>query len=270
MSGGRQKDAAISIITVCRNSESTIEQTIKSVISQDFSDIEYIVIDGGSLDGTLEIIKKFENRIDYWISAKDEGVGDAFNKGIGLARGKIIGIINSDDWYEDGALKTVADIFKEKDIDVLCGKVRYWDGDKPSYVFGTYPAKLSIQMTVNHPAVFVNKSCYDKFGLFDNNYKYAMDYDMMLRLSVNGCGFYNHDGIIANMGLGGLSDRNWDKAFKECKDIKIRYLGKRPDIYMYYCYQLVRHYVSNVLRLIGLGYVADLYKERYSIVRKEK
>lgn len=106
------KAPLISIITVVYNGEKYLEQTIQSVINQTYKNIEYIVIDGGSTDGTLDIIKKYEEHISYWVSESDKGLYDAMNKGIGVAKGELIGMINSDDWYELEAVEIMAEAYK--------------------------------------------------------------------------------------------------------------------------------------------------------------
>ncbi|EKD55550.1 MAG: Glycosyltransferase family 2 protein, partial [uncultured bacterium] len=115
-----------SIITVTYNSAKTLETTIKSVIDQSFPYIEYIVVDGGSTDGTLDIIKKYQDKITKWVSEKDGGISDAMNKGIKMASGDIIGIIHADDWYEIGALEKVDAAFESTGTDIVCGKVRFY------------------------------------------------------------------------------------------------------------------------------------------------
>ena len=112
----------ITIITVCMNSVNTIEKTIRRVIEQEYSDLEYIVIDGGSTDGTLEVLRQYESYIDKWISEPDNGIYDAMNKGIELSTGEVIAFLNSDDWYEKDAIKIVENAFMEGEFDCTMGK----------------------------------------------------------------------------------------------------------------------------------------------------
>ena len=114
----------ISIITITYNGEKHIEQTIQSVLGQTYPNIQYIIIDGGSTDQTLSIIKKYEQKLYYWVSEKDKGISDAFNKGIAKATGEIVGIINADDWYEPAALEQVA--ARMGDADVCFGDLQLW------------------------------------------------------------------------------------------------------------------------------------------------
>jgi len=260
----------ISIITVCKNSENTVERTIKSVIDQGYPDLEYIIIDGGSTDNTIEIIKRYEKHISYWISEPDNGISDAFNKGLAIAKGDIIGIINSDDWYEEGSFAKVADIFKNYDVDVLGGKVRYWEGDKPSYVFSSDSRKLHLQMTLNHPAVFARKRCYEKHGGFDTGYDLAMDYELLLRFKERGCKFMDTELVLANMGLGGGSDIRWHEGFRQVREAKIRHLHEPVRAYLYYCFQVFRRYVLYLLKFFCLYGMISFYKSKMSLIKKER
>jgi len=191
----------VSIITVVYNGEKKIEQAIQSVLGQSYKNIEYIIIDGGSKDGTMEIVKKYQDQL-RWISEKDEGISDAFNKGIKIASGEIIGIINADDWYENDAIEHVVKNFQGNDV--IYGDMRMWGNEKIEFVVKGNHEILKDEMTVNHPTVFIAKACYDKFGLFDKSYRCAMDYDLLLRLKVNNCRFKYVPKILANMSLAGF------------------------------------------------------------------
>ncbi len=213
----------ISVITPSFNSHKTIEKTILSVISQERScELEYIIIDGGSTDGTCEIIKKYADYIDVFISEPDAGAYDAMNKGVSRATGDIIGIINSDDWYQDGAIKIVEQHFSTyPDIDVLYSSTEnYFEGE---YIATFYPGtleKLPIRFTLNHPSCFIKKSAYDLVGLYNSHYKFAADYDTILRLFLSGMKFHYIDTPLAAYSLNGMSSaaNPWDRAklIKEC------------------------------------------------------
>ena len=116
----------ISIITVVRNGEVHLEEAIKSVLNQSYGNIEYVVIDGNSTDSTLDIIRKYEDRIDYWISEPDKGISDAFNKGIALCKGEWIGIINADDWYELDTFNNIIQQAKASNSSVIYGNMQVW------------------------------------------------------------------------------------------------------------------------------------------------
>ncbi|MCX6757912.1 MAG: glycosyltransferase family 2 protein [Candidatus Nomurabacteria bacterium] len=178
----------ISIITTSLNSEKTIENTIKSVLSQNYSNIEYIVVDGGSTDKTLEIVKKYENKIIKIISEKDNGLYDAMNKGIKLATGDIISILNSDDFFNnDKVLSVIAESFKDEKIDAVYGDISYFSDDISKVTrywhVGEYSEKkLSNGWIVPHPALFLRKVVYDKCSYFNIDFKIAADYEFILRL----------------------------------------------------------------------------------------
>src|SRR5882724_3849250 len=169
----------VSIITIVYNGEEHIEGTIKSVLDQTYPNIEYILIDGGSTDGTIEIINKYRHAIAFFISEKDSGISDAFNKGIRRANGEIIGIINADDWYEND---TVAKVVEQiGDSDISYGDLRLLKNGKTDFILKGDHNYLDREMTINHPTVFAKRKCYEQFGLFDIKYKCAMDYDLVLR-----------------------------------------------------------------------------------------
>lgn len=203
----------MSIITVSYNSVKTIEQTIKSIISQTYSNIQYIIIDGGSTDGTVDIIKKYENNIAYWISEPDKGIYDAMNKGISKCEGDIIGIINSDDWYEADALEKVIKIFKENPkADLVCGSQNTIRNiDKNIYCF-TVQSKINVNllkknMCIYHPTVFVKKCFYFKFGNFDTTFTVAADWDLILRAAMAGGIYISIPDVLANFRACGISSQ---------------------------------------------------------------
>ena len=202
----------ISMITICLNSEKTIERTIESVLSQQNVELEYIIIDGKSTDRTLEILEKYSNRIDIIISEKDNGISDAFNKGIRISTGDIVGIINSDDRLRDGALQHLIEVV-QPDTDVLFGHgIRdYQDGSGKRYLADPDPQKLREGMSMVHPSVFVRKHAYDRFGLFDPSFRYTMDRELLLRFLNHGARFQYDDYYYAFYSMGGVSDKSYTK-----------------------------------------------------------
>ena len=178
----------ISIVTVTLNSEKTLERTIKSVLGQNYSDVEYIIIDGGSTDGTLNIIEKYKDKISKVISEKDNGLYDAMNKGIKLSTGDIVGILNSDDFfYNEEVLSIVANSFEDKEIDAVYGDITYFADDVGKVTrywrAGDYSErKLNNGWIIPHPSLFVRKSVYAKCGFFNLDFKIAADYEFILRL----------------------------------------------------------------------------------------
>ena len=155
----------VSIITVVYNGEKYLQQTIESVINQTYKNIEYIIIDGGSTDGTLDIIKKYEDHISYWISESDKGLYDAMNKGISIAKGELIGMINSDDWYEVNTVQIMLDAYKknpEKSIFHADRYDIYEDTSKNIKKFHPSDFKFKYYgMTYNHPSMFITRKEYN-------------------------------------------------------------------------------------------------------------
>lgn len=222
----------VSIITVCFNSAKTIRDTIESVLSQDYPDIEYIVIDGGSSDETLAIVKEYADRIAVIISERDRGIYDAMNKGVALANGDIVGMLNSDDVYinehavselmqtmhASKADSVFADLVIVDPLD-LSKVLRYYDSSyftPNKFRFGWMPA---------HPTFFVKKSLYDKVGPYSLDYKISADYEMLIRLLwVEGASYAYLRKPMVRMRHGGTStsglSRNWllnKEIVKACK-----------------------------------------------------
>ncbi|MFA5804030.1 MAG: glycosyltransferase family 2 protein [Melioribacteraceae bacterium] len=215
----------ISIITVVLNGAKYLENAIKSVLSQSYSKVEYIIIDGGSTNGTLDIIKKYESRISKLISEPDNGISDAFNKGIKLASGEIIGLLNSDDWLEPDAIKKIVKIFSSDKPDIICGAVRFWEKEKEVIV--SYPdlQNLDRETSIHHSGVFIKKSIYEKFGLFDTHLKYAMDYELLLRMKMNNVKFYLLNDVVSNRRLEGISYKNKRLALRETMSARKNYFN---------------------------------------------
>ncbi len=197
----------ISIITPTFNSARTIERTIHSVLSQDYPQIDYHIVDGGSTDGTLDILKKYESRLT-WTSAKDEGVADAFNIGIKRSRGEVIGIVNADDYYELGVLNLVAQTLADSNGDTIFhGQIRYYN-DRMSRILSPWPMPrkaMWLDLPFNHPSYFVPRVVYDRIGLYDTKYKIAMDYDFTLRAMQAGVKFRYVPRLISHFQIGGLA-----------------------------------------------------------------
>lgn len=257
----------VSIITIVYNGEKYIEGVIKSVLHQSYMNIEYIVIDGGSTDNTTAIIKKYENQISTWISEKDDGISDAFNKGIQRSKGEIIGIINADDWYENDAVEKV--VAKFTNADVVYSDMQLWKNDEKDFIVKGNHQFLTKEMTVNHPSVFVRTACYKQFGLFDTRYELAMDYDLMLRLKINGSRFVYIPEVLANMRWQGVSDKNWFTGCKETLLIKNKYIPhKKINHLLYFCKHVLAIAISKLLRKTNTDFLMRPYRSRFAKVKK--
>lgn len=220
----------VSIITVVYNSVGTVEQTIQSVLNQSYRDIEYIVIDGLSTDGTQDIVKKYRDAIAFFVSEKDHGIYDAMNKGIQKATGDIVGIINSDDWYAENAIEKIVDYFMQNEADVVYGKVVdiYQDG-RESLIGEKKLSNMWFQNTLHHPSVFVKRNIYEGMGAFDTKYKISADYDLLLRFYSKGAKFGYIDDVIAYFRIGGISSTRKRQVEEENYAISKSYLNECPN-----------------------------------------
>jgi glycosyltransferase involved in cell wall biosynthesis len=259
-------DLKISIITVCLNAAKTIRKTIESVANQTVLPFEYIIIDGGSTDGTLQIIKEYGTLITKIISEKDAGISDAFNKGIRLASGDVVGILNADDWYEPTTLQLVQK--NSMKGDVFHGKIQYWRGGQKDYLAEGNHYLLEKEMTIHHPTVFVKKSVYDALGNFKLDYHYAMDYELMLRFYVHNIRFVYIEEVLANMSFDGASDKNWKKAIKESYRAKTENRLPITTSKTYYWKQLTRTFVARNFTKMGLKILLNIYRKNFSIIKK--
>ncbi len=174
----------ITVITVVFNNEKYLEESLKSLHSQSFEDYEHIIVDGGSTDGTLEIIKKYDHKIDYWCSKKDKGLYDAFNIGMKLAKGKYIGFLNSDDVYSENALTILKKyINNHPDADFIFGSVKkHWGilhGYKPYKIYWSWGFYSS-----HSTGFFIKRESAKKVGFYNLKYKYSSDYDFFYRMIV--------------------------------------------------------------------------------------
>ena len=215
----------VSIITVCLNSERTIEQTIQSVVNQTYPNIEYIIIDGKSTDGTLKILSKYRDKISKLVSEKDKGIYYAMNKGLKLATGELIGIINSDDWYELDAVEIIVNTFLEdRKAQIIYGNINVYDKDK--FIRIKYPSplkELHIEMAaISHSSVFITGGDYKKYG-FNTKYKIGADYDLLLKLYSRNYKFRYINRNIANFRVGGYNELNRFKRSIENTRISLNY-----------------------------------------------
>ena len=260
----------ISIITVSYNAVATIEQTILSVINQTYENIEYIIIDGGSTDGTIDIIKKYEDKIAYWVSEKDKGIYDAMNKGINISKGDIIGIINADDFFiHNNVICNIIDAFKNEKVDILHGNIIYFDESK--YKFRIKPCEnienIKKSMCINHPTCFVKKDIYEKFGYFNTKYEIAADYELMLRFFKKNLNFKYINEDMIYFRAGGISNKFSKNTLIETRDISISYGYPKYRANLLFLVLVIKNNMKVFLVKIGIGNIPYLYNEYF---RKRK
>jgi glycosyltransferase involved in cell wall biosynthesis len=207
----------VSIITVVYNNKLTIVDAIKSVLSQDYPNIEYIVIDGQSTDGTIEKIKPYLTSISHFLSEPDKGIYDAMNKGIQLANGDIIGILNSDDFYaNDHIISDVVSHFKSKKVNLVFGDLVYVKPDNLEKITRYYssanfsPDKFAWGWMPAHPSCFLRREIYEKYGYFKTDYKISADYELLTRFMAKYKISYDYvPQVFVKMRTGGASTANF-------------------------------------------------------------
>lgn len=228
-------------MTVTFNSTRTLRDTIESVLAQSYPNIEHVVIDGGSSDGTVELLRELESRYGgrlKWTSEPDYGIYDAMNKGVALASGDIVGILNSDDLYAStGAVAQVVDAFNTSKCDAVYADLVYVDREDTQKITRTWIAGEGDYLkgwSPPHPTLYVSKQLYEKVGEYRRDYKIASDYDFMLRAFLIGsaCAIYLND-VIVKMRRGGESTRSFASnrlGFTEAQN-SLRELGvKNPTL----------------------------------------
>ncbi len=206
----------VSIITVVRNNQATIAHTIDSVLNQDYQDIEYIVIDGCSTDATVSIIKSYGNRISKFISEPDKGMYDAMNKGLKLATGDIVGLLNSDDFYESNfVISQIVREFTRRTVDLVFGDIVFVNPLNVERIVRYYssanfhPEKFSWGWMPAHPSCFLKRKVYNKYGYYRTDYKLASDYELLLRLvGIHNISYSYLPNVLVRMRPGGASNKN--------------------------------------------------------------
>ena len=201
----------VSIITVCFNSAKTLQKTIDSVKSQTYLDIEYIIVDGKSTDATVDIINSNEEVITKWISEPDKGLYDAMNKGVEMATGNIVGILNSDDtFYNDKTINDIVEFHNNTEIDASIGNIiQHNEKGKVTRTYSSKnwnPEKLKIGFMPPHPSIFFKKELFDRYGVYKLNYKIGADYELIIRFFLKNNIIWKYSGITTtSMLIGGVS-----------------------------------------------------------------
>ena len=220
----------VSVVTTVRNAIETLPRTIESVRIQQLpgQGLEYVIIDACSSDGTLDVIRASSDVVTRWISEKDNGISDGFNKGIALSHGKYLQLLNADDWLSPGQLAAGIEILERTGADFAFGDLVYHrsDGHIAHVIRGeaAYATRIAhIMPGLNHPTILVRRSAYDRCGLFDVDLKLAMDYDLLLRFHRAGLRGIYDPRIVGHMTLDGASDRDAGTALREVRQISIRH-----------------------------------------------
>jgi glycosyltransferase involved in cell wall biosynthesis len=238
----------LSFVLPVLNNADGFRLAIESILVQSNLTVELIVIDGGSNDGTIDVIKSFSDKIAYWESGLDSGIADAFNRGIKRVTGDVVGILNSDDVLEPDALRHLIEVVEQQpEADVYYGAIRYYDPVLESaYIRNPDLSQMYWRMSVFHPATFIRRSCYERVGLYDCDYTHAMDSEWCHRAMASGMKFGEVPKVLATMALGGVSDTEYRKSLQQYRDSVIKYgLAKPIAAYFYYSFYL---FVKTIMR----------------------
>lgn len=245
----------VTVITVVLNGARHLEQTIRSVLDQGYADIEYLILDGGSTDGTLEIISRYEDQIDYWVSEPDAGIYDAMNKGLALARGELIVLINADDYFEPNAFQQVVAVFRGSDRNaIIYGHTRLHQEDLGlEYILPAHEQHWK-GMGFTHSAMFVPRAVYRKLGGYDCRYTLAADYDFLLRALRDGVPTRPVDAVLNNYRNTGLSASNLARVLGEMRVINRKHFSLFSVAHLKF---LLLRYAKSML-LIGMQKLVGL------------
>jgi glycosyltransferase involved in cell wall biosynthesis len=229
----QQTPPVVSIVTILLNAAATLERTITSVQGQSFASIEHVLVDGGSSDGSLEIIRRMARPQDFWISEKDRGISDAFNKGVALAQGRYILILNADDWLSPDQIQRSVELLQKTGADFVFGDLIFYEGDRPIFRCVGNPSYAKVihrrWPAVGHPTTLATRASFERIGLFDPAYRNAMDYDWLLRLHRAGFrGVYNPE-IVGHMTHDGVSNRQFRRTIQEVRHIVVAQ-GRNPAV----------------------------------------
>jgi glycosyltransferase involved in cell wall biosynthesis len=256
-----------SIITVCYNSERTIRDTIESVLEQSYADIEHIIVDGRSTDGTLSIIEEYRDRIARIVSEPDTGIYDAMNKGIGMATGDFVGILNSDDTFvsPDTIEKLATFLEANPSLDGAYADVVYVDRNRPDRVTRFYsskdfsPRQLRIGIMFPHATFYVRRTLFERWGAYKAGYPIVADFELITRFIVKGAVLGRHPRIMVKMRNGGISNAGFRSVVRQNFDIvrACRENGIYTNIFL-----LMLKIPSKLMGYVRRGKTADVLAER--------
>jgi glycosyltransferase involved in cell wall biosynthesis len=256
----------VTVVTLSYNSEATIARTIESVLDQTYRAIEYVIIDGGSRDGTLGIIEKYRARLSYWRSGPDGGISNAFNLGIAVAQGRYVAFVNSDDWMSPDQIAQAVKALEESGAGFAFGNLAMHSADgRLLYVMegrSDYWRNMRYRMPyINHPTVVVRREVYETVGPFDSRRRIAMDFDWHLRAELRGVRGVYAPKLIGHMGEGGVSNQGWRAGLREVRAVAIEHGQSRFLAHAFYLARTSRAYIRLAMhRLLPQAWVNFVHR----------
>jgi len=243
----------VTIVTAVRNRAATLARTIESVLAQTYPEVEHVVIDGASSDGTVDVIRRYAERLAHWQSEPDRGISDAFNKGVAAARGDCIGLLNADDWLEVEQIERAVTALGRSGADFVFGDLLYHDaaGRALFRIRGDphYARAIARGMPdVNHPTLLARREVYERVGAFNPALRFAMDYDWLLRAHRAGFRGAYAPQVVGHMTLAGVSDRDHVRALGEVRGIAIAHGEPAARAWPLYLYRVAKGTAQRALR----------------------
>jgi glycosyltransferase involved in cell wall biosynthesis len=248
----------VTVITAVFNGRNNIEETILSIINQNYTNIEYIIIDGGSTDGTLDIIRKYDSKIDYWVSGKDSGISDAFNKGIILSSGDYINFQGDGDGFlnENSIKELFTNVGQSNNVIIAARIARVDINGKVLYVTKKHKSfnkeSLLFKMSLPHQSLFMSINFFYNHGLFNPVIKYSMDYDLLLRAYKNFPKVSLSNIIVAKWRKDGLGNKKEFEIYQEYNKIKVyNKISNPPTLFLINKYIIFKYHLKNILKISG-------------------
>lgn len=271
----RQDAPSITVVTAALNARDELKRTVERMAEvKRNGDIEWIVVDGGSNDGTVALLREASGVVDAWLSEPDRGIADAWNKGVALARGELVGFLGAGDWYEDGFVGLVLSVAAQTRADIIHGHMRVWEARAARPVgvrlAPTDVVCLTRYMCVNHPACFVRRSLLQRVGRFATRYNVAADYEWLLRAYLIGGLFARCDGVLVNHVLGGVSSRLAVRGLLECWRAKRAHGLAALPAGVDFAVLTARHVVRELLLRTGGEAFVKWYRKRTALWHLEE
>ncbi len=257
----------VSVVIPVLNNADGFERAINSVLKQSYP-VEIIVIDGGSTDGTLDRIKSYLPKVDYWETGEDAGIADAFNRGINVSSGEMIAILNSDDYWEPDTLQKLFNLIQQDNVaDIYAGAIRYHNLET-EYQYIRFPKlnQLKKKMHIFHPAMFVRKGCYECVGPYLSEYTHAMDAEWVHRAISKNKRFATTQSVLANMSLGGVSDKEYRVSLVQYRESLIK--NKLCSAFQARYYYFIHLYQKRLLIFLPLASLKKL-KDKWCVNKVE-